>query len=102
MKTKGIVRSSDELGRVVVPMEIRKELNWGKHEPVEISVFGDYVLLRSKNHPKRKEKTISTDNPLVKDIENKLRSLDSDELLCIQTLLSFMVRKDPHEAAESN
>lgn len=48
METKGIVRILDELGRIVVPMEIRKELNWKKREPVEISVFADTEFLRQK------------------------------------------------------
>jgi transcriptional pleiotropic regulator of transition state genes len=45
----GIVRRIDELGRIVIPIEIRKRFGLGEKDPVEISVSGDRILL-SKPH----------------------------------------------------
>ena len=45
MKSTGIVRNIDELGRVVVPKEIRKKLGISNTDPVEIYVEGDKIIL---------------------------------------------------------
>jgi len=50
MKSTGIVRNIDELGRIVIPKEIRKKLGIENSDPVEIYVDGDNILL-TKYHP---------------------------------------------------
>ncbi len=50
MKSTGIVRNIDELGRIVVPKEIRKKLGIANTDPVEIYVEGDKIIL-TKFHP---------------------------------------------------
>ncbi|MDL2236828.1 AbrB/MazE/SpoVT family DNA-binding domain-containing protein [Christensenellaceae bacterium OttesenSCG-928-K19] len=46
MKSTGIVRPLDSLGRVVLPIELRRVLDLGPKDPVEIYVDGDYILLK--------------------------------------------------------
>lgn len=46
MKATGIVRKVDELGRIVIPIELRRTLNIEIEDPVEIFVDGDYILLK--------------------------------------------------------
>ena len=46
MKSTGIVRKVDELGRVVLPIELRRSLELDSREPMEIFVEGDTVFLR--------------------------------------------------------
>ncbi len=46
MKSAGVVRKIDELGRIVVPIELRKSLNIGKREAVEISLDNDCILIK--------------------------------------------------------
>ena len=46
MKATGIVRKVDELGRIVLPMELRRTLNIQKEDPVEIFVDEDSIVLR--------------------------------------------------------
>lgn len=46
MKATGIVRKVDELGRIVLPMELRKTLNIQEKDPVEIFVNGRDIVLR--------------------------------------------------------
>ena len=45
MKSTGIVRHIDELGRIVVPKEIRKKLGIANTDPVEIFTEGDRIIL---------------------------------------------------------
>jgi AbrB family transcriptional regulator, transcriptional pleiotropic regulator of transition state genes len=44
-RTSGIVRHVDELGRIVIPIEIRKRLGLSEKDPLEISVREDVILL---------------------------------------------------------
>jgi transcriptional pleiotropic regulator of transition state genes len=46
MKATGIVRKVDELGRVVIPIELRRALGIEVHDPVEIFTADDTVILR--------------------------------------------------------
>ncbi len=41
----GVVRHVDALGRVVIPVEIRKQLAIAANDPIEIGVRGDVVTL---------------------------------------------------------
>lgn len=45
MKSTGIVRELDGLGRVVLPMEMRKTMMIEKDTPLEIYVEGDNIIL---------------------------------------------------------
>lgn len=45
MKSTGIIRSIDELGRIVIPKEIRKKLGIASTDPVEIYVDGEKIVL---------------------------------------------------------
>lgn len=46
MKSTGIVRKIDELGRIVVPRELRTTLDIGHGDPVEIFVDGEQIILK--------------------------------------------------------
>lgn len=46
MKSLGIVRKIDELGRIVLPIETRRRLDIGPKDPVEIFVEKDRVVLK--------------------------------------------------------
>ena len=46
MKSTGIVRNIDELGRVVVPKELRKKLGIANTDPVEIFVEDDKIIIK--------------------------------------------------------
>ena len=46
MKTTGVVRRIDDLGRIVIPKEIRKNLRIKSGESVEIFVDGDSIILK--------------------------------------------------------
>jgi transcriptional pleiotropic regulator of transition state genes len=46
MKSTGIVRKIDDLGRMVIPIELRKTMNISKKDPMEIFVDGEKIILR--------------------------------------------------------
>lgn len=45
MKATGIIRNIDELGRIVIPKEIRKEMDIKSNQPIEIYVDEDKIIL---------------------------------------------------------
>lgn len=45
MKSTGIVRNIDELGRIVIPKEMRKKMDIASSDPVEIYVEKDKIIL---------------------------------------------------------
>ena len=50
MKATGITRPVDPLGRVVIPVELRRSLGIKADDLLEIFVDGEYIMLR-KNEP---------------------------------------------------
>lgn len=46
MKATGIVRNLDNLGRVTLPIELRRNLNLDIKDPVEIFVEDDKIILK--------------------------------------------------------
>ena len=51
MKYTGITRPVDELGRIVLPKELRNSLNIGTKDLLEIHIEGDMIVLK-KNEEK--------------------------------------------------
>ena len=71
MKSTGIVRRVDELGRIVIPIELRNKLKIAEKDPIEIFVDGSSIVLKkyeetcvfcgsNKNVVEYKEKLICT------------------------------------------
>ena len=46
MKSTGIVRKVDELGRIVLPIELRRTLDIAEKDSMEIYIEGDAIILR--------------------------------------------------------
>ena len=46
MKSTGIIRRMDELGRVVIPIEIRNQFKIAEKDPIEIYVYGPSIVLK--------------------------------------------------------
>ena len=46
MKATGIIRRLDELGRVVIPKELRRRYGWAEGTPVEIYTTDDGIMLQ--------------------------------------------------------
>ena len=50
MKSTGVVRRVDELGRLVLPSELRKSFNIEEKDSLEIYTDGDLIILK-KHEP---------------------------------------------------
>lgn len=46
MKATGIIRRVDELGRVVIPIELRNKFEITEKDPMEIYVDGNSIILK--------------------------------------------------------
>ena len=46
VKSTGIVRKVDELGRIVIPIELRRTLDIGVKDSLEIYVEDDQIILK--------------------------------------------------------
>lgn len=46
MKSTGIIRRVDELGRIVIPIELRNKLKIAEKDPIEIYVDGSSIVLK--------------------------------------------------------
>ena len=46
VKSTGIVRKVDELGRIVLPIELRRTLNIAERDTMEIFVEGSSIVLK--------------------------------------------------------
>ena len=72
----GIVRRVDDLGRVVIPKEIRRARGWEEGAPIEIIPDGKDVVLRLYGDNQRLEDLL---NELISQMEE--RGLDDKENL---------------------
>ena len=46
MKSTGIIRKVDELGRIVLPIELRRSLDIAERDELEIYMEGDRIILQ--------------------------------------------------------
>lgn len=46
MKSTGIVRPVDALGRIVIPIELRRSLDINTDDSLEVFVQDDYIMLK--------------------------------------------------------
>lgn len=50
MKNTGIVRKIDVLGRIVIPMEIRRTMQISENDAVEIFVEGENIIMHKHEY----------------------------------------------------
>lgn len=83
MKSTGIIRRVDELGRVVIPIEIRNQFNIIEKDPIEIYVDGSSIILK-KFEPNcifcgNTQDLLSYQDKLIcSDCANKISSLEKE------------------------
>lgn len=76
MKALGIVRNIDQLGRIVVPMEVRKIQGWDANTPMEMFIDGNKLVVQEYRKEAENQEMIKqletaatlTDNPAVKAV----------------------------------
>ena len=68
MKISGITRKLDKLGRVVIPMDVRRSLDWQEETVIEISQFGRYLLLHAEKDRQSVPIELGTASPVLDEI----------------------------------
>lgn len=81
MKSTGIIRRMDELGRVVIPIEIRNQFNIVEKDPIEIYVDGSSIVLKKFEENcifcgNTKNLLTYNDKLICKDCSNKIGKLN--------------------------
>ena len=71
MKATGIVRRIDNLGRVVIPKEIRKTLKIKENEQVEINVLDDSIVLNKYSDIHEYDKSINNLIDIIKSVYDR-------------------------------
>ncbi len=84
MKSTGIVRKLDELGRVVIPKEIRNKLNIEEKDPIEIYLEGTSIVLKKVESGcifcnNSKDLTTYRDKLICRKCLEKISNLNSEE-----------------------
>lgn len=69
--TSGIVRRIDNLGRVVIPKEIRKTLKIKENEQVEINVLNDNIVLNKYSDIHEYDKSINNLIDIIKSVYDR-------------------------------
>lgn len=87
MKPTGIARKLDKLGRIVVPMEARRELGWSENTYLEICQFGGYILLHANDSQEAAAVRLTAENPVAREVVDTINNLsDKDMLLALDLL----------------
>ena len=82
MKATGIVRRIDELGRVVIPKEIRRTLRIKEGDPLEIFTDRDELMLKKYSPLASLERFSGATARSLHDLSGKLAAItDTDEVL---------------------
>ena len=92
MKISGITRKLDKLGRVVIPMDVRRSLDWQEETVIEISQFGRYLLLHAEKDRQSMPIELGIARPVLDDIMNTLHQLSDQDALLILELMQRLVK----------
>lgn len=82
MKSTGITRRIDDLGRIVIPKEIRKNLKIKENEVLEIFINNDEIILKKFSHFNDSEKVLSDYIKVINDMTgNDVIITDRDKVI---------------------
>ncbi|MEY9980364.1 AbrB/MazE/SpoVT family DNA-binding domain-containing protein [Lysinibacillus sp. RC79] len=71
MKSTGMIRKVDNLGRVVIPKELRNTLGIDKLDPLEIFTDGDKIVIQKYQPNAEKEEVTVELEKLVADAKSQ-------------------------------
>lgn len=89
MKATGIIRRIDDLGRIVVPKEIRHTLGIKEGDPMELYVEGDTVCFRKYSTLPEIAQTVETLANQVSD-PDALKDLEETDAVAIRALAKIL------------
>ena len=96
MKSTGIVRKVDELGRVVLPIELRRTLGINEKDPLEVYTDEDKVVLKkyvsSEEVAERKSK-VEKGQKYCDNLKLKASLRQKQEIEYVQKLLEDLLNE---------
>ena len=85
MKATGVVRRIDDLGRVVIPREIREYFHIEEGEPLEIFTDEDCIIFKKISYNPLLKMKLKTLKNIFKTITNVTRILPKNKLMNLIT-----------------
>lgn len=96
---RGIIRRFDDLGRIVIPKEIRRKFKINSGEPVEIYTTEEGILLKPYN-PKPKSNTELAEEWL-KDYKDYIESFSPIFNINGNTIICEVIKDDERRTGEA-
>ncbi|ARO65614.1 AbrB family transcriptional regulator [Bacillus cereus] len=85
MKTRGITRKADSMGRIVIPMEIRRSLGIVEKDSLEMFIEEDQIILRKYQSPRA--------CALTGDISDSNISLANGKIIVSPSGMELLIKK---------
>ena len=101
MKSTGIVRRIDDLGRVVIPKELRRSMHIREGDPLELFVEGDYVCFKKYNTTELFAEALDDLSDLL-HTEDLCSCLSKEDRDLVQHNIDFLKAKWAKEKEQNN
>lgn len=88
MNSTGIVRRIDDLGRVVIPKEVRRTMRLREGDPLELFMEGEYVCFRRYDAMQPVRHALQTLQDAIAD--DALSQVDPVEATSIKALVGLL------------
>ena len=92
MKSTGIVRRIDDLGRIVIPKEIRRQLRVKEGDPFELFLDGDYVCFKKYSTEPDLKGAIEGLHAIIYGEDSPVEDLPEEQAASIKALLRVLER----------
>lgn len=92
MKSTGIVRRIDDLGRVVIPKEVRRTMRLKENDPLELFMEGEYVCFRKYTTEPELKGAIEGLHEVIYDENSPVAELPTEQAASIKALLHVLER----------
>ena len=100
MKKTGMVRRLDALGRLCIPMELRRTLQIGTNDSVEYFLDGDKLIIKKFDVAGDLEQILKTTEKSIKLQEQLLPRTTSALLAKIEQMKKILANHEEEEAYE--
>lgn len=93
-KSTGIVRRIDDLGRVVIPKEVRRTMGIKEGDPLELFMIDDFIAFRKYDQTSHVRRALNTLEEELKDSVQNTQLDDTDRatlralVLCLKKNIS--------------
>lgn len=101
MKSTGIVRRIDDLGRVVIPKEVRKTMHLKEGDPLELYLDGTTLCLRKYNTTELFSEALNDLVDLINDSEMN-SCIAPEEKALIKSTIDLLKKRWEEKNEQSN